>query len=140
MYFEIKDDSRNFLLSDNKIKFCSDLKIEFNETLIGKIDTDSAGYFLYKPITGEILITKVLCNNYHWKNIEQAEWVIAAHIFSKHAYITAVNIEKESDIEFERFVKNELGDIPVKENGRYISMKISNYRKIWDYARGLTNK
>ena len=43
--------------------------------------------------------------------------------------------EKEKMRErFEAFVRDELGDIPVMENGRYISMKINNYWRTWQAA------
>jgi hypothetical protein len=35
--------------------------------------------------------------------------------------------------DFEEFVKAELGDIAVSDNGRYISPKIQNYWKIWEH-------
>lgn len=36
--------------------------------------------------------------------------------------------------DFERFVRGELGDVPVKDNGRYISHKINNYWRVWQEA------
>lgn len=36
--------------------------------------------------------------------------------------------------EFEEFVSQELGDVAVWDNGRYISPKIQNYKKVWDAA------
>jgi hypothetical protein len=38
-------------------------------------------------------------------------------------------IEQEK---FEKFVSEELGDIAVKDNGRYISPKIQTYWRIWE--------
>ena len=32
---------------------------------------------------------------------------------------------------FEAFVRSEIGDVPVTDNGRYVSMKISNYWRTW---------
>lgn len=49
-----------------------------------------------------------------------------------------MNEQKQADSEnakFEAFVKAELGDIAVMDNGRYVSPKINNYRKVWDAAR-----
>jgi hypothetical protein len=37
--------------------------------------------------------------------------------------------------DFEEFVKAELGDIAVSDNGRYISPKIQNYWKIWEHCK-----
>ena len=45
--------------------------------------------------------------------------------------------DKFSDEAFEAFVKSELGDIAVKDNGRYISPKICNYKRVWDHYKGL---
>jgi hypothetical protein len=36
--------------------------------------------------------------------------------------------------DFEGFVKDELGDVAVKNDGRYISPKIQNYWKIWQHS------
>jgi hypothetical protein len=36
--------------------------------------------------------------------------------------------------DFEEFVKAELGDTAVSDNGRYISPKIQNYWKIWEHC------
>lgn len=36
---------------------------------------------------------------------------------------------------FEAFVRRELGDVPVTDNGRYISMKINNYWRTWNEAQ-----
>lgn len=38
-------------------------------------------------------------------------------------------------VAFEEFVRNELGDVPVADNGRYISMKINNYWRTWQEAQ-----
>ncbi len=35
---------------------------------------------------------------------------------------------------FEKFVDRELGDVAVKDNGRYISQKITNYWRTWQGA------
>ena len=36
--------------------------------------------------------------------------------------------------EFEKFVREELGDIAVRDDGRYISPKINNYWRTWQAA------
>jgi len=36
------------------------------------------------------------------------------------------------DLEFEEFVKNELGDIAVFDNGKYIGEKIPLYFQVWN--------
>ena len=48
----------------------------------------------------------------------------------------AADGHKENQDAFESFVRNELGDIAVMDQGRYISPKISNYWRIWQFARG----
>lgn len=42
--------------------------------------------------------------------------------------------------EFETFVKAELGDIAVFDNGRYISPKIANYWKLWQHRSALVGE
>ncbi len=39
--------------------------------------------------------------------------------------------------DFVKFVTTELGDIPVLDNGRFISQKIGNYWKCWRFAKAL---
>jgi len=44
------------------------------------------------------------------------------------------------NIEFEDFVKKEMGDIAVFDDGRYISPKIQAYFKIWEASRNSVNR
>lgn len=49
------------------------------------------------------------------------------------------NSQEFSDKVFEDFVKAELGDAAVKDSGRYISPKISNYKRVWDHCKSLVS-
>lgn len=44
---------------------------------------------------------------------------------------------EQNQADFEMFVKNELGDIAVKDAGRYISPKIQNCWKVWQHCKGI---
>ena len=44
------------------------------------------------------------------------------------------------NIEFEDFVKKEMGDIAVFDDGRYISPKIQAYFKIWEASQNSVNR
>ena len=48
---------------------------------------------------------------------------------------TMTPIDQADREAFEQFVRDELGDVPVMDNGKYISQKINNYWRAWRAGR-----
>jgi hypothetical protein len=48
--------------------------------------------------------------------------------------------DEQSRSAFEQFVKDEMGDIAVMDAGRYISPKIQNYWRVWQFAHGIKSQ
>jgi len=61
--------------------------------------------------------------------------ILAAHGVGGHHERPAMSTEQQNREAFAAFVKKNLGDVAVMDNGRYISPKINNYWIIWEESR-----
>lgn len=118
------DDSRYVELESGvKIKFDSSLNVQVNNSLAGYILNIDNTYYFVDIIDDKKINLEINCNDWHWKNLMQAE-INAAIELSKDIEKQKSQRDVFSDSAFEEFVKNELGDVAVKDQGRYISPKI----------------
>ena len=78
-----------------------------------------------------------------WCDVSKAEFDASVYFgVTKRAVYTSPPARKpltddQYQSAFESFVKSELGDVAVKDQGRYISPKIQNYWLTWQAAHGI---